>query len=572
MKKYIISLILLSQITVAQTSHFRQFFMQGNNINTIFSNNGISNYDKITFAGSEAGFIWPASSTTRKTAIFASGIWLAAKVGPQGDLRTATSSFDSHFSPGNIPVIGGVPPSSVCSDSVWRGFLVNLSDQTLVSGGTRAKFAGGRLYYLVYSSWASWPVDKGAPYVEVNGIPGYQPSWDGDRPGIGNGMTARPEELSFVSFMDYTNCTNNIHQYGVSLPGGTLPMGAEIHEINFMFNCAPIENMYFSKWVIINRNSLNWDSVYFSLHEDIDIGNAFDDSYGCDTIRNMTFLYNADNSDEDYGAGPPSCGTRFLQSPLVYTGNGLDSALLPYDTLTGYKMLGMTSSINIRHNHPDPCHSDPDYYIGGYYFMKGKDGCGRNYINPLTGQPTTYMMPGDACNRTGWYDSSTFGGDRHYLQSSGPFKISSGDTQIVVASFMITRDGGNNHLNVCALQSISDSALYHYYNDFRLCVPIGIQPISTEIPQTFELFQNYPNPFNPATKIKFNIPLSSGHNRSLMKIYDALGREIETLVNEQLNPGTYEIEWGAAKYPSGVYFYSLTTGTFTQTKKMVVIK
>jgi photosystem II stability/assembly factor-like uncharacterized protein len=101
---------------------------------------------------------------------------------------------------------------------------------------------------------------------------------------------------------------------------------------------------------------------------------------------------------------------------------------------------------------------------------------------------------------------------------------------------------------------------------------IGITPISNEIPQEFMLMQNYPNPFNPTTKIRFQIALRNGHDRSLLKIYDALGREIETLVNEELNPGTYEIEWNAAKYSSGVYFYSLSNGSSTQTKKMVVIK
>jgi len=572
MKKYIISILFLSQICIAQTSHFRQFFMQGNNINTVFSNNGISNYDKITFTSSQAGFIWPASSISRRTAFFTSGIWIAGKVGPQRDLRTAISAYDSHFSPGNIPVIGSVPPSVVCSDTIWRGFLVNLTDQTLMSGGTRAKFAGGRLYYLVYSSWANWPVDKGAPYVEVNGIPGYQPSWDGDRPGIGNGMTARPEELSFVSFMDYTNCTNNIHSFGISLPGGTLPMGAEIHEINFMFNCTPLENMYFSKWVIMNKNSLNWDSVYFSSYSDIDLGNAFDDAYGCDTLRNMSFQYNGDNFDGDYGVAPPAAGTRLLQSPMRFTGNNIDTAKLPYDTVAGFKLTGMSSSIDFVSAHPDPCLNDPDEYIAGYNFMRGKDGCGRNFINPLNGLPTTFLHHGDACNRTGWFDSLIH--ESRYLQSAGPFSMNSGDTQIVVMSFMVARGGENNYQNVCKLQSISDSALFHYYNDFMLCVPIGIEPISTEIPQTYELFQNYPNPFNPATKIRFNIPLVGQRHAfdTKLKIYDALGREIDILVNEELNPGTYEIDWNAANYPSGVYFYSLTAGTFTQTKKMVVIK
>jgi hypothetical protein len=572
MKTYVITILFLSQICLAQNSNFRQFFMQGNNINTVISNNGISNYDKTTFNNSEAGFIWPASSTSRRTAFFTSGIWIAGKVGPQRDLRTAISTYDSHFSPGNIPVIGSVPPSSVCSDSVWRGFLVQLTDPSLINGGVRIKFAGGRQYTLVYSSWASWPVDKGAPYVEVNGIPGYQPSWNGDRPGIGNGMTARPDELSFVCFMDYTNCTNNLHSFGISLPGGTLPLGVEIRQLSFMFNCPPLINMYFSKWIIVNKNSLNWDSVYFSSFNDVDLGEPHDDAPGCDTIRNLGFQYNADNNDPVYGNAPPACGTRILQSPLRYTGNNTDSAKLPYDTITGYKLTGMTSFVDFLNAHPDPCLNDPDEYIAGYNFMRGKDGCGRNFINPLNGLPTSFLHHGDACNRTGWFDSTLNGHETRYLQSAGPFSMNSGDTQIVVMNFMITRDGGNNYQNVCALQSLSDSALYHYYNDFRLCIPIGIQPISTEIPQTFALFQNYPNPFNPTTKIKFDIPLRNGRDRSLLKIYDVLGREIETLINEELNPGTYEIEWNAANYPSGVYFYSLTAGNFTQTKKMVIIK
>ena len=108
-------------------------------------------------------------------------------------------------------------------------------------------------------------------------------------------------------------------------------------------------------------------------------------------------------------------------------------------------------------------------------------------------------------------------------------------------------------------------------------MPIGIEPISTEIPQKFELFQNYPNPFNPATKIRFHIPLSRGvageaGRGVLLKIFDILGKEIAVLVNENLKHGIYEIDWNAENIPSGVYFYSLITNEFTQTKKMVVLK
>jgi hypothetical protein len=98
---------------------------------------------------------------------------------------------------------------------------------------------------------------------------------------------------------------------------------------------------------------------------------------------------------------------------------------------------------------------------------------------------------------------------------------------------------------------------------------IGIQPISNEIPNQFSLSQNYPNPFNPITKIKFTLPKSSFVT---VVVYDAPGREIETIVNEQLNPGTYETDWNALNYPSGIYYYKLNAENYTDTKKMVLIK
>ena len=205
--------------------------------------------------------------------------------------------------------------------------------------------------------------------------------------------------------------------------------------------------------------------------------------------------------------------------------------------------------------------------------MRGKDGCGNTINNWVTNQPTTYRLSGNACARTGWYDSTQ--GDKRSIMNAGPFTMNSGDTQIVVLSYMITRDGGNNFQNVCALQSLSDSALKYYYNDFNTCIPIGIEPISSEIPTKFELLQNYPNPFNPITKIKFSIPLLRGVSKGrgvLLKIYDAVGREAAVLVNEELKPGTYEIDWNASNFSSGVYFYSLITSEFTQTRKMAVIK
>jgi hypothetical protein len=103
---------------------------------------------------------------------------------------------------------------------------------------------------------------------------------------------------------------------------------------------------------------------------------------------------------------------------------------------------------------------------------------------------------------------------------------------------------------------------------------IGIRPISSEVPNRFMLYQNYPNPFNPSTNIKYQITKNVKSETSNVKliIFDILGKEVTTLVNEKQSPGTYEVNWDGTNYPSGVYFYTLTAGDFVETKKMLMIK
>ena len=91
----------------------------------------------------------------------------------------------------------------------------------------------------------------------------------------------------------------------------------------------------------------------------------------------------------------------------------------------------------------------------------------------------------------------------------------------------------------------------------------------TEIPTIFALYQNYPNPFNPTTKIKWQSPISS---HQTLKVYDILGKEIASLVDEYKEAGYYEINFDATGFTSGIYFYKIQAGSFIQTKKMILIK
>jgi len=94
------------------------------------------------------------------------------------------------------------------------------------------------------------------------------------------------------------------------------------------------------------------------------------------------------------------------------------------------------------------------------------------------------------------------------------------------------------------------------------------------VPTEYKLEQNFPNPFNPATKIRYSIPSNVNREMSnvILKVYDILGNEVTTLVNEQKEPGYYEVDFNASQFASGVYIYRLISGNFISTKKMMVLK
>ncbi|MCB0742968.1 MAG: T9SS type A sorting domain-containing protein [Ignavibacteriales bacterium] len=99
--------------------------------------------------------------------------------------------------------------------------------------------------------------------------------------------------------------------------------------------------------------------------------------------------------------------------------------------------------------------------------------------------------------------------------------------------------------------------------------PVGVEKVGS-LPSEFSLSQNYPNPFNPTTMIKYSIPAQSNVT---LKIYDVLGSEVATLINNEVQSvGQYEVNFDASRLSSGIYFYTLNSGNFVQTKKMILLK
>jgi hypothetical protein len=223
-----------------------------------------------------------------------------------------------------------------------------------------------------------------------------------------------------------------------------------------------------------------------------------------------------------------------------------------------------------------------------YLMLSGYKKDSTCWLNPIFNPPvkTKFCYSGDPETNVGWNEvqgsiwncnrdstgaviSPNPPGDRRLILGSGAnnFNILPGESQKFVIAQLIAR-GTSNLNSVTRLKQLTDSVRNFYITTF----PIGINQISSSVPDKYNLFQNYPNPFNPVTNIRYQIPKNS---LVTLKVYDILGREVETLVNEFQQAGVYETQFpnnSNINLASGIYFYKLTSGDFSAVKRMVLIK
>lgn len=216
---------------------------------------------------------------------------------------------------------------------------------------------------------------------------------------------------------------------------------------------------------------------------------------------------------------------------------------------------GLNWSSNIRVNNDPP---------GKDNFLTWID------VDPITGY--VYVVFYDRRNYTGlttdvFLAKSTNGGTTFTNEriSASPFTAGVGGffgDYIDISAY-------NGHVRPIWMRPQSSSTTYIY--TALIDFPVSAGNNNTGTPTSYNLSQNFPNPFNPSTAIKFEVPAS---DFITMKVYDALGKEVETLVNANLNAGKYEVSWDASNYSTGIYYYSLTTGngSFKESKKMILAK
>jgi hypothetical protein len=149
---------------------------------------------------------------------------------------------------------------------------------------------------------------------------------------------------------------------------------------------------------------------------------------------------------------------------------------------------------------------------------------------------------------------TTFNGNSGNFQHVFTYKVDPvwKDTSIITVAF-IQNDNNKEVLNV-GKGSVNTT---------------GIHNSGTGIPSAYTLSQNYPNPFNPSTNFKFSLPKQSFVT---LRVFDMLGREVALLANGKFDAGSYLVDWDASEFTSGVYFYTLKAGDYSETKKMMLIK
>jgi len=483
-----------------------------NNISTWFRNDGSFNRNP----NGNAGFEWPKNSL--KYARYVSGIWLGAKVG--NDTLITHAFYDSQYLPGYIDN-NGMPMGR--DDPLYRIYKIERGD-------------------TLSPDYLNWPVSQGA-YTNSIGKPFL----------LGT-------QTMFYAF------TDGYKDHHVVSPGNTAPLKAQILQTNWAYSNVNLRDVIFTEFRIINRSNVNWDNAYFGFWTDDDLGYFGDDAIAIDTVRNLTYTYNYSNYDPAYGSAPPCVGILLLRSPVKFTNDINDS--VKYFQPPGSsnqiikarsKFTGLTVFNDSRNKFEKPRN-----YIEAYRFFEGKKADNTPWINPVTNLPTVKVYSGDPVTGTGWNMSG--GSERRTLTSFGNITVLPNDTQSVIIAQVIAR-GTSNLNSITKLRDLSDHVQSVYDNNFQNVLSINTH--YNELTDGFKLRQNFPNPFNPNTVISYELPFTGF---AKLSVYDILGNEVAELVNDKQNAGSYEVKFNGENIASGVYFYKLTAGKFSETKRMILIK
>jgi Secretion system C-terminal sorting domain len=492
-------------------------------------------------------------------------------------IRDETLSF------GAMVEIYGDPPPTVNS---WTTIPsdVELGPFTIDANITDTNPSGGGVG--VDSAIVQYSIDAGATWNNVM-MTGSMPNFTGDIPAQSSEITVMYRIRAVdVSGNATTTITRSFYIFQ--------PSGANTLVIYNGFNSLTGEPQddYFGPNVEFDHDSWNYGTVSAALLNNytnvLEIWNENNGVYNDDIVRpwleadgSRNYLLagqewlGAKNSyvDSDYVAGDfeyDILGVDSGYNDISYyfpnatssnsIGDSLPTLITPQPgTIFGQPLVDLVGSITPA---PDSLMYNPVFVSGNFYATPN-----------LNWQDGFVVVPGSGTDVDAWVETRGTG-------------VHITEVQMTLATLCHRTLTAGNKIVFAAFDPISlttandDSYPYYYWvgNDTSNVVYQALKwfEVVTDVnenggttPKEFSLSQNYPNPFNPATTIKYSIPNSS---KVTLKVYDILGKEVASLVNETKNTGNYEVSFDASKFASGMYIYTITAGNFTASKKMMLLK
>ena len=336
------------------------------------------------------------------------------------------------------------------------------------------------LRVIYRQDWIEWPWQKGAPYYERNGMPGYQPDSSGladslqDEPGLGGA----DQVLWFV--------TNDLDQSRTISLYGSVPIGLEIQVTCWAYNrIEKLQNVIFQRFRLIYKGTATTpptaviDSMYLTKWVDPDIGNFSDDYVGCDVDRSMGYAYNANSDDDEFltvNLPPAVVGYDLFQGPRIRK-NG-SQARWDLSVANGYENLPMSGFTYFTTDTRNADYSLSNYQgtLEWWNLMRGYLQRPLNpptcFLNPNTKLCSKFELDGDAQRFQGWIDGILDpAGDRRMAMFTGPFTMAYGDTQEVVIG-LIAGMGKTNRDGIDIVKRYDDTAQDAYNLNFDFPSPV----------------------------------------------------------------------------------------------------
>lgn len=388
-------------------------------------------------------------------------------------------------------------------------------------------------------------------------------------------------------------------------------LGLRVEVRGFQWSHVLSEDILFWHYDIINLSDYAYNKTIFGLYIDSGVGgsnDSGDDMASFNSFQDMAYCFDSDGLGSPGGWKTGYVGYAYLESPgnsydgIDNDGDGMiderrDDGIDNDNDWIGFTDLNNNGKWDANENEPlnDDLGMDGVGPLDSYYIAAD---AGEGDGVPTDGEPNFDRLDKDESDQIGLTSLSIYrlgdggtGGGWPKDDESMWLKMqpNSFDTSLQQANISMVLASGTFPLNLNRRERFSMALIFGndiddlllnkivaqniYNNNYNLSSILGVNP-ELEKNGIFALSQNYPNPFNPSTYIEYSIPTNVNRESEIVSlvVYDILGKEVATLVNKEQKAGNYKVMFNASSLSSGVYFYRLQSGSFAETKKLVLLR